>query len=218
MTNSKIQQYDLKSQAYTLTGWPNNYALVVPKLDALYDEMNITVEFNQQNATGQCYLSTNSWPLYPILRSDGSATQAWDLVTTWRYQLTYNVGNTSWILGEKVDSEIEGIINNSAWIIFVSQEYVDCPTPWDIITHNLWVTQDDVLKWRYTIKFTGTWGWLWITQAIWWAQWQERNWWSTDNPSSWYSNWQLNIVKIFLSTWLSIWDIHNCRIVIYKNR
>ena len=107
----KILDNDISFKAHTTTGTSSAYVLTYPRF-ILSDESTILVEFHT-NCVDNATLNVNGGGALNIKTGSGTNVKANDLKTTGRYELTYNAGTTTWIVNEKVDSEISGL--TSSW-------------------------------------------------------------------------------------------------------
>ena len=115
MSPSKVNMYDIKTTTYKTTWTASDYLLTIDKLETLYDEMTLVVEFHVEN-NASAMLNINSLGAIAINTSEWNAIWAGDLKTTGRYTLVYDVDSGTIIVTETVDSEMNEIIWNSTRI------------------------------------------------------------------------------------------------------
>ena len=178
----KILDNDISFKAHTTAGTSTAFTLTYPRF-ILSDESTILVEFHT-NCGDNATLNVNGGGALNLKTGSGANVKANDLKTTGRYELTYNAGTTSWIVNEKVDSEI-GKVSDTAYAtswngvtdIAPSKNAVYdhfetiapwgvIPTPWAIIagsTYNIWSVAWQVVPhwgvttlWERTIQRNGT--------------------------------------------------------------
>lgn len=97
-------QYDM--WAFTTAGTLTAYTLALAGF-SLVDEISLLIEFHTtcgDNAT----ININSTWAKNLKNSSGSNVVTWDLKSTWRYQVTYDVTTDSYIVWTLVPSEIPG--------------------------------------------------------------------------------------------------------------